>query len=222
MDDDTFDALSSALMHPLDPCTAGRLASCSRALLQRLKAKLTDLRQENRRARSLCAKAGTTSAALRDAKRLVWGQRDLNDEDAGTFASLARAGHLERVKYLGLPQNRISDSGVQALALALSAGSMRRLQVLDLSGNRIGEGGRAALGLALEQPGALPSLVSLSLVNNHRNLPLSEALQASLSRQVGHAMQRKRLVHVKGLCPEQGRAPSDKQHLIGLPRHARE
>lgn len=189
-------------MHPLDPCTAGRLASCSRALRQRLEAKLTVLRRENGRARSLCAKAGTSSSAVRDATRLVWGQRDLNDEDAATLASLARAGHLERVKYLGLPKNRISDSGVHALALALGAGSMLRLQVLDLSGNRIGGDGRAALGAALEQPGALPSLVSLNLSNNNRNVHISDALRASLTWQLGHARDRKRLLNVKGVFPE--------------------
>jgi len=189
-------------MHPLDPCTAGRLASCSRALLQRLRPKLTNLRHENRRARSLCAKAGTTTAAVRDAKNLLWAQRRLNDEDAATLASLARAGHLEHVKYLALTQNTISDSGVQALASALSAGTMRGLKVLDLSGNRIGGDGRAALGFALEQPGALLSLVSLSLVNNKCNLHLSEPLRASLIRQVGHAKDQKRLSIAKGLITE--------------------
>lgn len=202
LDDDTFDALTSALMHPLNPSVAGRLASCSRSLLKRLGPKLAKLRQQHGLAKSLCAKAGTTCSAMRDTKRVVWGQRDLNDGDIITFATLIIAGHLERIKFLGLHQNRISDVGAEALASALCGGHMRRLQVLDLSGNRIGADGRRALGVALGRPGALQSLVSISLVNNHRNLQLSDTLRSSLVGQVALARSCKRLISAKGLIAE--------------------
>lgn len=139
---------------------------------------------------------------MRDTKRVVWGQRDLNDGDIITFATLIIAGHLERIKFLGLHQNRISDVGAEALASALCGGHMRRLQVLDLSGNRIGADGRRALGVALGRPGALQSLVSISLVNNHRNLQLSDTLRSSLVGQVALARSCKRLISAKGLIAE--------------------
>jgi len=198
-----------AVMQPLDPSCAGRLASCCRGLRERLREPLAALRTENRSIRSLCAKAGTTCAAMREAKRLVWSQRDLNDEDAVTLASLAYSGQLERVKFLGLPQNRLSDCGAEALATALRAGGMRRLQVLDLSSNRIEAQGRRALGLALEAPGALLSLVSINLANNTRtassgasSLQLDAQLREALLRQFAHARSRKRLVSAKGLVAE--------------------
>ena len=160
------------------------------------------MQAENRGVRSLCAKAGSTCAALLVATRLVWGQRSLSDADAAVLASLARIKQLERLTYVGLPQNRISDGGVCALAAALRGGSMRRLKVLDLSGNRVGAEGRRALGNALEAPGALPSLISLSLNNaaGERRLTLEEA--KVLAQQSAHAQRHKRLLSAKGLVPQ--------------------
>mmetsp|Transcript_39926 Transcript_39926/g.128695 ORF Transcript_39926/g.128695 Transcript_39926/m.128695 type:complete len:266 (-) Transcript_39926:10-807(-) len=202
LDDDTFGALCAAVLCPLDPRGAGRLASCCRALRERLRAPLAALQAENRGVRSLCAKAGSTCAALLVATRLVWGQRSLSDADAAVLASLARRKQLERLTYLGLRQNRISDGGVCALAAALRGGSMRRLKVLDLSGNRVGAEGRRALGNALEAPGALPSLISLSLNNaaGERRLTLEEA--KVLAQQSAHAQRHKRLLSAKGLVPQ--------------------
>ena len=81
-------------------------------------------------------------------------------------------------------------------------GSMRRLKVLDLSGNRVGAEGRRALGNALEAPGALPSLISLSLNNaaGERRLTLEEA--EVLAQQSAHAQRHKRLLSAKGLVPQ--------------------
>mmetsp|Transcript_1436 Transcript_1436/g.4538 ORF Transcript_1436/g.4538 Transcript_1436/m.4538 type:complete len:80 (-) Transcript_1436:129-368(-) len=79
---------------------------------------------------------------------------------------------------------------------------MRRLKVLDLSGNRVGAEGRRALGNALKAPGALPSLISLSLNNaaGERRLTLEEA--EILAQQSAHAQRHKRLLSAKGLVPQ--------------------
>lgn len=198
LDEDTFGALVLQLLQPLYPSCAGRLSRSCHALRDRLAAPLEELKQQHNAARRLCVKAGTSCTALRDASRIVWSRRELTDGDVSTLAALAGAGFLEKVKYLGLPQNRITSTGAEALAAALAAGRVRRLQVLDLSGNRISDEGRLAIGEALVAPRALLALVVVNLLHNGRVSDASP-VRETLDRQVALARTCKRLVSVKGL-----------------------
>ena len=162
---DEMGVVFEALADSLAPHVAVALASTCHGLRVPTAAVVAELRRRHEAARALLRKAGTSCAAVGEARQLNWNKKGLTVADCTALADVIATSGLLRLERLYLGANRFGAEGLQALAEGLGGGALPSLTYLSLSGNDIGDAGASALGAALGR-GALPRLQHLHLHGN--------------------------------------------------------
>ena len=167
-EDEIRDIFSSAAS-PLEPATLVAFSSTCRFIRLAVAIEVTQLQVLFLAACELCAKVGTTRAALLEATGEtigrptgVFGAKQLNGEDCTVLAQIMRSRALNHVRCLWFRGNPFGGAGVVALAGAFSAGAMPKLVTVNFADCSVGDVGAVALADAMEK-GALANVKTLHL-----------------------------------------------------------